>query len=58
MKPGYPTTVYKDADMFLPYNEINVSSGKYNLKLDVDLNYDDGDLIKHLDFYEFEFERP
>jgi len=58
MKPGFPTTVYKDADMFLPYNEINISSGKYNLKLDVDLSYEDGELIKHLDFYEFEFERP
>jgi len=58
MKPGYPTTVYKDADMFLPYSEINVSSGTWNLKLDVDLNYKDGELIQHLDFYEFEFERP
>jgi hypothetical protein len=58
MKPGYATTVYKDADLFLPYSEINVARGKWNLKLDVDLNYDDGELIKHLDFYEFEFERP
>jgi hypothetical protein len=58
MTPGYPTTVYKDATLFLPYNEINVSSGKWNLKLDIDLNYDDGELIQHLDFYEFEFDRP
>lgn len=58
MKPGYPTTVYKDADMFLPYSEINIGSGKWSLKLDIDLNYDDGELIQHLDFYEFEFDRP
>lgn len=58
MNPGYPTTVYKDADMFLPYSEITVNSGKHNLKLDVDINYADGELIQHLDFYAFEFERP
>jgi hypothetical protein len=58
MKPGFPTTVYKDADIFLPYGEINISRGKWNLKLDIDLNYEDGSLIQHLDFYEFEFERP
>jgi hypothetical protein len=58
MKPGFPTTVYKDADIFLPYGEIVISRGKWNLKLDIDLNYEDGELIQHLDFYEFEFERP
>jgi hypothetical protein len=58
MNPGYPTTVYKDADMFLPYSEITVSSGKYDLKLDIDINYADGELIQHLDFYAFEFDRP
>jgi len=58
MNPGFATTVYKDADIFLPYSEITVSSGKYDLKLDVDINYADGELIQHLDFYAFEFDRP
>jgi hypothetical protein len=58
MKPGYDTTVYKDADLFLPYSAISVARGKWDLKLDIDLNYEDGELIKHLEFYEFEFERP
>jgi hypothetical protein len=58
MNPGYATTVYKDADMFLPYSEINVSSGKYDLKFDIDINYANGELIQHLDFHAFEFERP
>jgi hypothetical protein len=58
IKPGFDTTVFKDATLFLPYNEINVSKGKWNLKLDIDLNYEDGELIKHMQFYEFEFERP
>lgn len=58
LKPGYSTSVYKDATMFLPYSEINITKGVWNLKLDIDLNYDDDELIQHLDFYEFEFDRP
>lgn len=58
MLPGFPTTVYKDATLFLPYDEIKVGRGKSALKLDIDLNYADGDLIKHLYLYDFEFERP
>ena len=58
MKPGFPTTVYKDADIFLPYNEINISRGKWNLKIDIDLNYEDGELIKHLDVHDFQFTQP
>ncbi len=57
MKPGYPTTVYEDADMFLPYSAINLRKGVYNLKLDIDLNYANGTLIQHLSFKEFEFTR-
>ncbi|HEY0460736.1 MAG TPA: hypothetical protein VGC97_16480 [Pyrinomonadaceae bacterium] len=58
IKPGYDTAVYKDATMFLPYSELSISRGKWNLKLDIDLNYEDEELIKHMQFYEFEFERP
>jgi len=55
IKPGYPTTIYEDADMFLPYSEINLRKGVWNLKLDIDLSYEDGELIQHLTFKEFEF---
>lgn len=58
IKPGYPTTVYEDADMFLPYNEIALRKGVFNLKLDIDLNYENGELIQHLTFKEFEFTSP
>ncbi len=58
MKPGYETTVYKDADLFLPYNEIKITKGVWDLKLDIDLNYKDGDLIQHLQHYEFQFTQP
>lgn len=57
IKPGFETTVYEDAEVFLPYSEIVIRKGVWNLELDVDLRYEDGELIQHLDFYEFEFTR-
>lgn len=56
MNPGYDTTVYRDATLFLPYSEINVSKGVWNLKLDIDLGY--GDEFKHLHFEDFRFTQP
>ncbi len=58
MKPGFDTTVYADADLFVPYNEIKISKGVWNLKVDIDLNYADGDVIQHLAFHEFKFTQP
>lgn len=57
LRPGYPTTVYKDAAIFLPYEELNLRKGVWNLKLDIDLNYANGELIEHLYIHEFEFTR-
>src|SRR5215203_569826 len=55
IKPGYATTVYEDADMFLPYSEISIRKGVWDLKLDIDLSYEDGELIQHLTVKDFEF---
>lgn len=57
LKPGYDTTVYKDLDMFIPYSELNLPKGKYNLKIDIDLADDDENLIQHLTFHNFQFEQ-
>jgi hypothetical protein len=57
IKPGYAVTVYEDATLFLPYSEIVIRKGVWDLKLDIDLNYEDGELIQHLDYYEFECTR-
>lgn len=58
MNPGYPTTVYEDAAMFLPYDEITLGKGVWDLKLDIDLSYEDGELIKHLGYRDFRFNAP
>lgn len=55
LKPGYDVTIYKDLEVFMPYSELNLSSGKYNLKMDVDLADDDEALIQHLTFEEFRY---
>ena len=57
LKPGYDTTVYKDLDVFMPYSEMNLPKGKYNLKMDIDLADDDENLIQHLTFHSFQFEQ-
>lgn len=57
LKPGYATTVYKDLDVFMPYSELNLTPGKYNLKMDADLADNDELLIQHLGYKEFEYEK-
>jgi len=58
LKPGYDVTVYKDLEVFMPYNELNLDSGKYNLKMDADLTDDDEVLIQHLGYHDFQYEKP
>ncbi len=57
MKPGYDETVYKDLDVFMPYDEFNLSRGKYDLKMDADVIYENGDLVEHLNYHEFQYEK-
>lgn len=57
LTPGFEPTLYEDAQLFLPYDEIPLGSGEFNLKLDIDLIYKNGDLFKHLDFKPFVFTR-
>ena len=56
LTPGYdPETVYDDLQLFMPYNELNLGSGKFDLEMDVDVIYKDGALVKHLKYYDFWF---
>lgn len=58
LKPGYDPAVYEDFDIFMPYAELDLTSGKHSLKMDVDVIYENGDLIQHLTLYEFEYTKP
>lgn len=58
LKPGYnPATVYEDFQLFMPYDELDLTYGEYNLKMDVDLIYKDGELIQHLTWYPFTYSK-
>lgn len=57
LRPGYDKTVYSDSEVFFPYNEFILPKGDYYLKLDIDLVYANGDLIKHLTMKNFTFNR-
>jgi hypothetical protein len=58
MKPGYDPAEYSDAQIFMPYSEFDITrAGTYNLRMDIDLVYEDGTLIQHLNFHEFEYSR-
>ncbi len=57
MKPAYDETIYKDLDVFMPYDELNLSRGKYDLKIDADVIYENGDMVEHLNYYEFQYEK-
>lgn len=56
LKPAYDETEYKDVEVFMPYEELKLDIGKHNLKMDIDLIYQDGGLVQHLDYYEFLYE--
>ncbi len=58
IKAGFANAVYQDYDIFIPYNAFNIPPGKYDLKLDADIIYPDGDLLKHLTLYPFTFTQP
>lgn len=57
MKPAYDPAKYENIEVFIPYAEISIGKGKHSLKLDIDLSFASGTLIKHLDYHAFELTR-
>ncbi len=57
LKPGFDEAVYKDLQLFMPYSEINVGTGKFDLKMKAEIIYPSGDLIKHMKDLDFWFTR-
>jgi hypothetical protein len=48
IRPSYSDAVYEDEQLFIPYNEFDLGKGRYDLKMDADIIYKNGDIIKHL----------
>ncbi len=57
LKPDYDDTLYKDMQLFLPYDEFKLSSGRHELQMDIDLLDGKGALIEHLDLEDFWYEQ-
>lgn len=57
LKPGFNPAVYEDYQLFMPYDELDLKYGEYDLKMDVDLIYKDGELIQHLTMYPFTYSK-
>ena len=56
LKPNFDETEFKDLQMFIPYNEFNLTPGKYDLQMSSDLIYENGTMIGHLNLYDFQYE--
>jgi len=57
LKPNYDETVYKDLQVFIPYDEFNLTRGKYDLQMNAFVIYENGDEVGFLKTYDFEYEK-
>lgn len=57
LKPGFDDTIYKDLEIFMPYDELKLNRGKYDLKMDADVTSENGDLVEHLGYHDFTYEK-
>lgn len=54
--PAYDQAVYEDVKIFMPYDELNLGRGKFDLTMSADVIYEKGGLIEHLKDYDFIYE--
>ncbi len=58
IKPSYDPAVYKNLTLFIPYNELDLEPGIYDLTMDVKLIYQKGGVLQWLTYYDFEYIKP
>jgi len=58
IKPQYDPALYNDLDVFMPYSELDLDPGEYDLAMDVKLIYKAGGVISKLTTYYFEYTKP
>lgn len=58
IKPAYDPAVYKDISIFIPYKELDLEPGIYDLTMDVKIIYQKGGLLQWLTYYDFEYTKP
>lgn len=58
IKPAYDPAIYDDLSAFMPYSELDLEPGNYDLTMDVKLIYAKGGEITKLTYYDFEYSKP
>jgi hypothetical protein len=58
IKPQYDPAVYNDLDVFMPYSELDLDPGEYDLAMDVKIIYKAGGTVSKLTKYYFEYTKP
>lgn len=58
IKPAYEETYYNDLSVFMPYNELDLPGGKYDLDLEINLIYKQGGIIQRLTTHPIVFTNP
>lgn len=58
IKPAYDPAVYSDLQLFMPYNELDLEPGEYDLTMDIKVIYKAGGIISPLTKHNFEYTKP
>ena len=56
--PGFNPAVYEDYDIFMPYDELDLPAGSYELQIDAKVIYKQGGSVGDLTVYEFDYTNP
>lgn len=55
INPAYNPAVYEDLNTFMPYDELDLDPGNYELRIDASVIYKQGGLITRLNYYDFDY---
>lgn len=58
LKPQYNPALFSDLYVFMPYDELDLTPGEWDLAMDVKLIYKAGGIISKLTTYYFEYTKP
>lgn len=55
ISPGFQAAVYEDYSVFMPYDELDLSCGSYELRIYAAVIYKQGGLVSRLTYYNFDY---
>jgi hypothetical protein len=58
IKPAYDPADYNDLQLFMPYTELDLEPGVYDLTMDAKVIYKAGGVISRLTYHDFEYKKP